>query len=67
MDYGKKIENIIQDAEITAVLDKGLYKELDNQLMNRQALLNTISDLVAESYKQGFIAGSVEQINNKEK
>ena len=67
MDYGKKIENIIQDAEITAVLDKGLYKELDNQLMNRQALLNTISDLVAESYKQGFIAGSIEQIDKGEK
>lgn len=43
----RKIENIIQDAEVAAALDKSMYAEMDNQLMNRQTLLLKIQALVA--------------------
>jgi hypothetical protein len=55
LELSRKIENIIQDAEVAAVLDKGMYAEMDNQLMNRQTLLKKVKALVEQQVLIGRI------------
>ena len=43
---GRLIDNLIQDAEVAALLDKGMYAEMDNNLMNRQTLARGIQALI---------------------
>ena len=45
-ELGKKVEAIIENAEVVAQNDKSTFADMDNNLMNRQAIFNDVFDLV---------------------
>jgi hypothetical protein len=48
LELARKIADIIQDAEVAAVLDKSTYRDSDNQLMNRQTILAKVTALAEQ-------------------